>query len=61
MVILGCFTADNIHVEVDGTLVTEVHRGCSSFREQNVTCTHISYNDSKFDLKSEFAELQIFV
>lgn len=41
----ACFTADNIHSE-SGMLVTEVHRGCSSFEIPNTSCAHMEYLDN---------------
>jgi len=40
----GCFTADNIHQE-NGLLMTEVHRGCSTFEAETVACAHMEYTD----------------
>ena len=42
----GCFTADNQHAESIG-LVTEVHRGCSTFITETITCAHMDYLDSE--------------
>merc|ERR1712242_35372 len=40
----GCFTADNQHAESTG-LVTEVHRGCSAFITETISCAHMDYLD----------------
>jgi len=40
----ACFTADNIHVGENG-IVTNVHRGCSSFELPNTSCAHMDYDE----------------
>ena len=54
----ACFTSDNIHSEEEFGLITEVHRGCSSFELPNTSCAHMDYDEGTssnftiFDVKN---------
>ena len=55
----GCFTADNKHVEDQFGMITEVHRGCSTFITETVACAHMDYLDGKLALRCQKANQKI--